>query len=88
MRKVCNIVMLSAGEANAIANKVNEVDNQLKEIEEYIVKGASKGSFRLLLFPSVPYHPRTISTLEEYGYKVKKDYDKMTKTFNYEICWR
>lgn len=80
--------MLSASEANSIAKKVNEVDDQLKTIEEYIIKGASSGSFRLLLFPSVPYHPKTISMLEECGYKVKKDYDIITKTYNYEICWR
>ncbi len=76
--------MLSAGEANIIANKVNEVDDQLKIIEEYIVKQANRGKFEVLLYPSVPYHPRTISTLEECGYKVIKNYDKLS----YEISWR
>jgi len=80
--------MISAGEAYTIAIKVNEVDDQLESIEEYIVKQASKGKFEVFLFPSVPYHPGTISALEEYGYKVIKNYDRVTKTFNYEIYWR
>ena len=80
--------MLSAGEAYTIATKVNEVDDQLESIEEYIVKQASKGKFEVLLFPSVPYHPGTIFTLEECGYEVIENYDRMTKTFNYKISWR
>ena len=79
--------MLSAGEAYTIATKVNKVNNQLESIEEYIVKQASKGRFEVLLSPSVPYYPGTISALEECGYKVIKNYDRMTKTFNYEIHW-
>lgn len=79
--------MISAGEAYTIAIKVNEVEDQLESIEEYIVKQASKGKFEVVLFPSVPYHPGTINRLEECGYKVIKDYDRMTKTFNYKIYW-
>lgn len=79
--------MLNAGEAYTIAIKVNEVDDQLESIEEYIVKQASKGKFEVCLYPSVPYHPGTISALEECGYKVIKNYNRMTKTFSYEICW-
>ena len=79
--------MIGAGEAYTIAIKVNEVEDQLQTIEEYIVKQASKGKFELHLHPSVPYHPRTIEILKEHGYIVKEVCDNNMRTFHYEIYW-
>ncbi len=79
--------MLNANEAYEIAIKVNEVDNQLELIEEGIVKQANKGRFELLLFPSVPYHPKTIQELKGYGYKVTSYFDRINHHYSYNIKW-
>lgn len=70
MRKACDIVMLSAGEALEIAREVNRANIELARIEPYIRNEAMDGKYELTLQPSKPYHPKTIEALKELGYKV------------------
>lgn len=79
--------MLGAGDAYLMAMKVHEVDQELKTIEEYIIKQAGKGQLELYLHPSVPYHPKTIEILKNHGYIVKEVCDNNMRTFHYEIYW-
>ena len=62
--------MLSAGEALVIAREVNRADIELARIESFIKNEAMDGKYELNLQPSMPYHPKTIETLKELGYRV------------------
>ena len=87
MRKVCDIVMLSAGEALAIAREVSRADIELQEIESYIKEEAMDGKYEVNLHPSIPYHPKTIATLKQFGYEVVANLDQARHRFAYRIKW-
>lgn len=87
MRKVCDIVMLSAGEALSIARECHRANIELKEIEPYIKAKAMEGEYQVTLYPSIPYHPKTIETLSELGYEVFSYLDYDRHHFSYDIIW-
>lgn len=79
--------MLSAGEALSIAREVNRSDIELKEIESYIKNKAINGEYSVTLYPSMPYHPKTIIELKRFGYKVTSCLDEYKYHYCYNIKW-
>ena len=79
--------MLSAGEALTIAREVNRSEIELKEIESCIRKEAMNGKYELTLYPSISYHPKTIETLKQLGYKVVLINDEEMCYYSYYIIW-
>lgn len=62
--------MITAGEAYTIASELNRYKDELKVIEPIIIKAATEGKYRVTLYPSIEYHPKTIEELKNLGYRV------------------
>ena len=79
--------MLNANEAYVIAKRANRCEIELKEIECEIKNRAINGGYSVTLYPSSPYHPKTIKKLEQSGYKVDSCLDTINDYYNYCIEW-
>lgn len=79
--------MLTASEANSIANKINDVTSQqeLQTVLKNIENEANQGKFTLP-YGSKPLHASTTSKLKELGYIIK--YTKEYNDHYLEIQWR
>lgn len=79
--------MLSASEALSIAREVHRAEIELERIESYIKNEAMDGKYEVNLHPSIPYHPKTIETLKQYGYNIFANLDQARHRFAYRIMW-
>ena len=80
--------MMDAVEANKLANRINEVEIQIKEIEELIKNAATNGDYSIEIHRGFgrPFHPKTIKVLQENLYTVKHYLDKYDRDI-YKIGW-
>jgi hypothetical protein len=80
--------MLNANEALKIAKEANnKSDVELKKIEHDIKNSAMNGEYNVVLYPSLPYHPRTIEKLEQFGYRITYCIDYKRQLCCYSIEW-
>lgn len=79
--------MLTASEANNIANKLNDMSNQqeLQTVIKDIETHANKGKFNLV-YENKPLYTSTTSKLKELGYIIK--YGQKYNDEYIEIQWR
>lgn len=79
--------MITAKEACMIAKDQNGYVEELKNIESYIKKAAMEGEYRVILYPSVKYHPKTIDELRNLGYRLCISYDYNDNHYQCIIIW-
>jgi hypothetical protein len=82
------LYMMNAFEANSIANRINEAEIQVNEIEELIKNAATNGDYCIVLHRGYerPLHPKAVKILQENFYTVEHyldDYDRDV----YRISW-
>lgn len=80
--------MINAIEANNLANRVNEAEIQVNEIEELIKNAAMYGEYQIVLHRGYerPLHPKAVRILQENLYSVVHYLDKYDRDV-YEINW-
>lgn len=79
--------MITAEEACMIAKDQNRYVEELKNIESYIKKAAMEGEYRVILYPSVKYNPKTTDELRKLGYRLCISYDYNDNHYQYIIIW-
>lgn len=80
--------MINAIEANNIANRTNEAEIQINDIERDIENAAINGDYCIILHRGYerPLHPKTVKVLQDNLYTVEHyldDYDRDV----YRIGW-
>lgn len=87
MRKVCDVVMITAEEAKAMMGDVNRYKNELQTIQSYIIEAAQEGKGSVTVYPYVPYCSKTTDILREMGYRIASYKDYKHNRFSYCIRW-
>ena len=80
--------MINAIEANSLANRVNEAEIQINEIENLIKNTAINGDYYIELHRGYerPLHPKTVQILQDNLYTVTHYLDKYERDV-YKISW-